>query len=177
MNQILTPPLKRLSSANNSENALRVIIFPVSNYLFALPVGAVIKIITCPSLVNTIEDGIGMVNLDDRTLTVVDPSYNFLENSSEAVAVKTDYFANKKIPLLILIETKTEESCGILIARQPILTDISLTTIRPIPLSYRQVAKLDFVTHMAILSLEEDRETVNVFLLAMNQIIRDYQQS
>lgn len=178
MNDSLTFPLKRLSSASNSEDSLRVIVFPVSNYLFALPVGAVIKIINSPPLTNKFENGIGMVNLGSQTYTVLDLSHNFLENSSEKIVTNTDNFANKQIDLLILIQTKNDENCAIKIARSPVLMDIPLTTIRPIPSSYRQVANLNFVTHMAVLSSEEEeKETVNVFLLATNEIFGNSRSS
>ncbi len=56
-------PFKRLSGAVSERDSLRVVVFAIADYLFALPVGAVLKVMACPPISSTVESGIGMVDL------------------------------------------------------------------------------------------------------------------
>lgn len=159
-------PFKRLSGAANDCDSLRVIVFAIADYLFALPVGAVLKVITCPPISSTVEGGIGMADLGSQTITILDLRQKLGSQTLE-----------KQFPgfqqLLLLIQTRTGEICGIPVDKPPSLLDIPLETVRPVPLSYRQVAKLSFASHMAVLTPGQPEESIKVFLLGMSQILAD----
>ncbi len=174
-----TIQLKRLSSTSTDSDTLRVIVFnlsieplsPQADYLFALPITAVLKAITCPPIKWVVESGIGITDVDSQNITVLDLRHHFFssnperkENSISDPMVNSDQF-------LILLKTRTEEMCGIPVAHPPILTDIPLSAIRPVPLSYREAAGLSLASHMAILSETEGKKPVKVFLLGMSKII------
>jgi len=151
-------PLKR-STGVATEDCLRVIVFEIANYLFALPVGAVLKVVTCPPISTPIKNGIGMLELGDSTVTIVDLSQKLLE--------ETD--CHKLLPqyrFLILMQTRTGELCGIPVDNPPVMTDIPLTTIRQVPLSVR-LAQLTFASHMAILPETEESSGKKIFLLGV----------
>lgn len=151
-------PLKRLAGPA-TEECLRVIVFEIANHLFALPVGAVLKVITCPSLSTPIKNGIGMLEVGDQTVTVVDLSHKFVEESDCQGLLPKRRF-------LILIQTRTGELCGIPVDNAPAITDIPLATIRPVPLSIRLV-QLAFASHMAILPETQDSSAKKIFLLGI----------
>ena len=174
-----TPQLKRLSSTSTNPDILRIIVFSLSeepfsaqaDYLFAFPVESVLKAIICPPINWVADSGIGITNLGSQNLTVVDLRQQFfLANPEKPEERNSDQIANAH-RFLILLKTRTEELCGIPVAHPPTLTDIPLSKIRPVPLSYRQVAGLSLASHMATLSETEEEKSLKVFLLGMSKII------
>ena len=79
--------LTRLSSVNDDRETVRTIVFALadiedtsmSEYLFALPVEAVARAIVYPSHKTSLKDGIGMINIGDQTITIVDLRQKFTE--------------------------------------------------------------------------------------------------
>ncbi|MBD2451525.1 chemotaxis protein CheW [Nostoc sp. FACHB-152] len=166
-------PFKRLSGAVSESDSLRVVVFAIADYLFALPVGAVLKVIACPPISSTVESGIGMVDLGAQTITIVDlrqkliPQVQTQQTQQVLSAVETSG------RFLLLTQTRTGELCGIPVDKPPALIDIPLSTVRPVPWSYRQVADLSCVSHMAVLSIAPNEEPLKVLLFGMNQILAD----
>lgn len=163
-----TRPLQRLSDNTTiNQEGVRVIVFAIREYMFALPIEAVLKIVPCPPLNSPIKNGIGMVDWEAQTVTIIDLYQKFV-NSALKESESESLFDPR---FLILTKTDREELCGFVIEKSPTLIDIPLNDIRSVPLSYRQVAELSFVSHMAILSNIESEKPFKVFLLGMSQII------
>ncbi|WP_445630251.1 chemotaxis protein CheW [Nostoc sp. DSM 114167] len=165
-------PFKRLSGAVSETDSLRVVVFAIADYLFALPVGAVLKVIACPPISSTVESGIGMVDLGAQTITIVDLRQKLIpqlqtQQAHQVSAVDTSG------RFLLLTQTRTGEICGISVDKPPALIDIPLEVVRPVPWSYRQVAELSCVSHMAVLSVAPNEEPLKVLLLGMSQILAD----
>ena len=170
-----TLQVQKSSHTNTNPDTLRVLVFSVSvtslsdhqDYLFALPVEGVLKVISCPHINWAIGTGLGMTDLGSENVTTVDLSQQFFfGDSKKADDAKISTVSNSH-RFLILLKTHTEEQCGIPVAEFPILSDIPLSTIRPVSLSYRQVAKMDFVSHMAILPQAEEKKSIKIFLLGI----------
>ncbi len=132
---------------------------------------AVLKAITCPPINWVVDSGIGLTDFGAQTVTVVDLRQQFLMPNSERQEEQNYSPVTNSSRFLILLKTRTEELYGIPVAHPPTLTDIPLSTIRPVPLSYRQVAGLSWASHMAILSETQAKKPLKVFLLGMGQII------
>ncbi len=157
----ITSPLNRLSNSGTiAQETVRAIIFPIHNYLFALPIQAVLKIISCPPIDSPIENCIGLVEWEGQTITIVDLHQKLTLGLESTLASEHRF--------LILTKTKNGELCGFLTEQSPTLIDIPLNDIHSVPLSYREVAELGFVSHMAILSNTETTKTFKVFLLGMD---------
>lgn len=155
------PSQQRLSDiATINQPGLRAIVFEIDNYRFALPIDAVLKIVPCPPLSSPIQDGIGIADWEAQTITVIDLYQKFFQPTAQN-SQKSPY--NNRF--LILTMTQDREICGFAIDRSPTLMDIPLNDIRSVPLSYRQVAELGFVSHMAILSNERTEQPLKIFLL------------
>jgi purine-binding chemotaxis protein CheW len=158
------------------KNTTSAMVFRVLNYYFALPLEAIIKIITCPAITSPIRDGLGLVEWDRQTITVVDLADKLQIERTEFTANKTSH------RFLILTQTTSAQLCGFLIEQSPTLINIPGDSIRSVPLSYRQVADLSVIKQMAIVprslfhffereaSIElvqssESAETLKIFLL------------
>ncbi len=173
---MLTTPLpKRLSSIDEDSDTIRTIVFSLadieqtsmSQYLFALPVEAVEKAIIYPAVRGAslkenravLKDGIGIINIGSQTLTIVDLRQKFATIDPQQDSSK----------FLILFHTQSGELCGMPIKDAPALLDISPATIRSIPLAYREVNQLNFVSQMAIVPQENGLESLQILLLGLNQ--------
>lgn len=135
--------LPPLLSNSNEQNRTKAILFWVFNYYFALPLEAIIKIIPCPEITSPIREGLGLVEWDRQTITVIDLADKLqLKQLNDERAI--EHF-------LILTQTTSAELCGFLIEQSPMLMDIPWDSIRSVPSSYRQVAELGVIKQMAIL--------------------------
>jgi chemotaxis signal transduction protein len=166
---MLTPLPQRLSGNNDDRETIRTIVFSLadieattmSEYRFALPVEAVIRSIPYPSNKPVLREGIGMINIGEQTITIVD-----LRQKFTSIDAKTD--ASK---FLILFNTHAGELCGLPVKDAPSLLDLPFTTIRPLPIAYRQVNQLSFASHIAIVPQGEDLEPLQILLLGMERML------
>jgi chemotaxis signal transduction protein len=167
---MLTTPLpKRLSSLNDDTDNIRTVIFSLadieqtsmSQYRFALPVEAVEKAIVYPTDRAILKDGIGMINFGAQNLTIVDLRQKF-------TTIDPQHDSSK---FLILFHTQSGELCGLPVKSAPELLDIEPEMIREIPLAYREVNQLSFVSHMAVVSQENGLEPLQILLLGLDQSI------
>lgn len=165
-------PFQRLSGKTVQEkDSLRVMVFSVMEYFFAFPIGAILRIIPCPSF-TTEDNGIGMIDLGSQTVTIVDLSHKFIKQANEKTIDKiTNIDSNPNF--LIMFQTQVGELCGIPVSKAPVLTDIALNNIRPVPLSYRQISELSFINHMAMIPQEGEEESLKIFCLGTNEILAD----
>jgi chemotaxis signal transduction protein len=174
---MLTPLPQRLSGNNDDRETIRTIVFSLadieattmSEYRFALPVEAVIRSIPYPTNKPVLKEGIGMINIGEQTITIVDLRHKFTsiaEGRSLTNDRKTD--ASK---FLILFNTHAGELCGLPVKDAPSLLDLPFTTIRPLPIAYRQVNQLSFASHIAIVPQGEDLEPSQILLLGMERML------
>lgn len=163
LNSALVPT--RLANLEDNGETFRSIVFSLANiqqtamskYLFAMPVESVIRAIVYPAERIQLKDGIGMIYLGEETVTIVDLRHKFATIDPETDISK----------FLILFHTHAGELCGLPIEKAPVLMDINSTTIRPLPLAYREVNQLSFATHMAIVPQGENIEPLQILLLGM----------
>ena len=163
---MLSPLPQRLPSLNDETDAIRTIVFsladmehtPMSQYLFAMPAAAVDKAIVYPPERASLRDGIGMMNLGEQTLTIVDLRQKFTEIDPQQDTSK----------FLILFHTHAGELCGLPVKEAPVLMDIDPDTIRSIPLAYREVNQLSFASRMAIIPQAAGSEPLQILLLGFD---------
>jgi chemotaxis signal transduction protein len=167
---MLTTPLpKRLSSINDDTDTIRTVVFSLadieqtsmSQYRFALPVEAVEKAIVYPTDRAILKEGIGMINFGSQNLTIVDLRQKF-------TTIEPQHDSSK---FLILFHTQSGELCGLPVKTAPELLDIEPEMIREIPLAYREVNQLSFVSHMAIVPQANGLEPLQILLLGLDRSI------
>ena len=148
------------------ETALRSVIFAVQNRWFALPVGAVLKVSLCPPINNSLPSGLGTIDMENETVTVIDLEEKFAPNR--------DYSFTRRY--LFLVQTQNGEKCGLVAASPPSMVEIPLNTIRTLPSSYRQQSDLSFVSHLAVLPKVGENATIDVFLFGVTQLLGNQEQ-
>ncbi len=164
-------PQQRLSTTANSEDFLRVMMFSVCqpqesapNYFFALPAESIVRVAPAPKNLGNFNHGITMLNIGPDMVTVVDLCYRVMP---ERVTTPADR------QFLIFVQTTMDEACAIPTANFPLLLDMPITTVRPIPAAYRQVNDMNFASHMAIIDREAGEAPLQVFLIGMNYLIAE----
>jgi hypothetical protein len=158
----------RLSSSDSSNDYLPVMVFPifrpqesVSDYLFALPVEAVIKVMKCPTL-GSFNQGISMISVANQMITVVDLCYRLMPERPVILADRQ---------FLMLIQTHHAEPFAIPVANFPVLLHLPVTSAQPIPAAYRQVNSIGFASHMAVIDQGSGQPPAQVFLMGMNHLL------
>jgi hypothetical protein len=164
-------PQQRLSTTANSEDFLRVMMFSVCqpqdsapNYFFALPAEAIIRVVPAPPNLSNFNQGITMMNIGPDMVTVIDLCYRVMPDRPTTKADRQ---------FLIFVQTTMGEACAIATANFPLLLDMPITTVRPIPAAYRQVNDMSFASHMAIIDRDAGEAPLQVFLIGMNYLIAE----
>jgi hypothetical protein len=164
-------PQQRLSTTANSEDFLRVMMFSVCqpqesapNYFFALPAEAIIRVAPAPANLGNFNHGITMLNVGHEMVTVIDLCYRVMPTRPTTAADRQ---------FLIFVQTTLGEPCAITTANFPLLLDMPITTVRPIPAAYRQVNDMSFASHMAILDRAAGEDPLQIFLIGMNYLIAE----
>ncbi len=158
----IVPSFQGLSNSNKKEAVgMRLIVFNIGNYLFGLPIEIILKIIPCPQFHTPIKNGIGIVDWESQMIAVIDLHHKLKESFPHEEIVNVDL----NFRFLILTKTNYEEICGFAIFEPPTLMDIPQKDIRSVPLSYRQVAGMGFINHMAIISTPDEEKNQQIFIL------------
>jgi hypothetical protein len=164
-------PQQRLSTTASSEDFLRVMMFAVCqpqesapNYLFALPAESILRVAPAPQNLGNFNHGITMLNVGQDMITVVDLCYRVMPDRAITAADRQ---------FLIFVQTTMQEVCAIPTANFPLLLDMPITAVRPIPTAYRQVNDMSFASHMAVIDREPGEVPLQVFLIGMNYLIAE----
>lgn len=102
-----------------------------------------------------------MINFGSQNLTIVDLRQKFTTIDPQDDSSK----------FLILFHTQSGELCGLPVKSAPELLDIEPAMIREIPLAYREVNQLSFVSHMAIVPQANGLEPIQILLLGLDRSI------
>jgi chemotaxis signal transduction protein len=136
---------------------LKFIVFRLGEHYLGLPIAVVLRIIGCPPVTHSSAPGIGFVEIDQQTITVVNLHQRIFPQSNSDTLQKR---------FLILTQTRQGELCGIPVDAPPALVEIPLQSIRPLPPSFRQNDPLGIASHMA--TIPQAEESLQIFLLGMS---------
>ncbi|MGA1622457.1 MAG: CheW domain-containing protein [Synechocystis sp.] len=149
-------------SAANADQLVEVtrppekfLLFAMGKLNLALPIALVVKILPhTPSYGSGLSDT-GVLNLEDRTVTVIDLHRRLFRVPQPPTGRSRQYF-------ILLKNHKGEEFC-LLVNDAPTLMDVPHKQIRKLPDSYRQTDSLQCASH--VLLIEQKNEKFTVFLL------------
>ena len=150
-------PPQRLSYISSDIKLLKVLMFEIVNYVFALPISVIFKVINCPPITETIDSNLGIADFEGQTVIVV--------NLTQKLSTQTSSTNNQQKSFLILSQTRKGELCGITIEKSPTLIELPIDNIHPLPSSARQIYPLSLATHVAVFPKSED--SPKIFLLGM----------
>ncbi|MFN9176125.1 MAG: CheW domain-containing protein [Synechocystis sp.] len=133
----------------------KFVLFAMGKLNFALSIALVVKILPhTPSYGSGLSDT-GVLNLEDRAVTVIDLHRRLFRTSQSPNQRSRQYF--------ILVKNRRGEEFCLLVNDAPTLMDIPHKQIRKLPDSYRQTDSLHCASH--VLVVERKSEKFTIFLL------------
>ncbi|MGI0482811.1 chemotaxis protein CheW [Geminocystis sp. CENA526] len=156
-----TANLPAQSSKTNIQK-VKLLIFSIGNLNVALHIDTVQKVVNYTTIFGSGLNYYGLVNIDGKEITVID-LHKRLFNTPQILT------SEDKKYLLLAINSEGE-TFGILIKSTPELYDISLDTIRELPLSYRRADTLKIASHVTVMEEEDQQKTI--FILDPDELIR-----
>lgn len=138
----------------------RMITFAFRDIQFALPIDTVSKVIRHPGILGSGLGSVGIAHVGEDEVTVFDLHQRLHGQPLE----------DAELGFMVLIETSNGELFGIPIAETPGMQDISESTIRPLPDSYRRRDSYGLASHVALIKEAETEETRTIFLLDTVQL-------
>ena len=147
---------------DNKSQTEKFIVFKIIDYLFALPVGEVVKVVACSFQEDQGLRKMGLVQLGRHTIRILDLSEKLSLDS--ITQVKTHQ------PFLMVSCTNNGILWGIPVEEPPNLVEISPENIRTLPQSKNQLNLLNLVGNVATFPQEATEKTI--FLLDVERIAK-----
>ncbi len=138
--------------------SLKLLIFPLGNLWLSLPLEGVRKVIPRPEIIKGRQKYLGLCYFEDQEVTVIDLHQKILEEE----------FLSGKSYLIVVHSPKG--LYGITVANLPVMRDVALEQLHPVPAEYRERDTLRIASHMMQVNLKPDKAET-VFLLDENRLI------
>ncbi|NET60911.1 MAG: chemotaxis protein CheW [Symploca sp. SIO2E6] len=136
----------------------KFIVFKIADYLLALPMSDVLKVINFPPSGNL--GAMGLVQLGRHTIRVFDLHEQLNSGEISSLANHPHF--------LLIIRNPQQELCGIAVDDTPNLMELPLEMMRSVPKSFGQSSISEMVSHTVVLS--EDAVTTTIFLLDVQRL-------
>ncbi len=146
---------------HDESNVGKFIVFKITDYLLALPISDVLKIVNCSPAIGKGLRKMGVVQLGRHMIKVLDLDRHF--NSGDV-----PQFPDNK-PFLVIARGPQGELCGIAVDQPPNLVELPLELMRSLPKSDGQFPGLEMVTHAAVVSQQD--VTTTIFLLDVKRFL------
>jgi chemotaxis signal transduction protein len=158
----------------------KVIILPIANYLFAIPMSMVLQVRRCPPDLRNSPVDAELTNLDDRPVLVLNLQLRLEQSSTSSAQASTQASAQTAITsrrrttshldqFLVLTQSRTGELCGLRVDRLPDMLDLPASTVQTLPESYRQNNLQGLAKYVAIIPKGEKKMVI--YLLELEQLL------
>ncbi len=154
----------------------KVIILPIANYLFAIPMSMVLQVRRCPPDLRNSPVDAEPTNLDDRPVLVLNLQLRLEQSSASSSQSSSQYAITSRrragSPLdqfLVLTQSRTGELCGLRVDRLPDMLDLPVSTVQALPESYRQNNLQGLAKYVAIIPKGEKKMVI--YLLELEQLL------
>jgi purine-binding chemotaxis protein CheW len=146
----------------------KFIVFKIADYLLALPIGDVLKVVNCSAATNRGLRTMGFVQLGRYMVRVLDLREQLGARQYLAPIDGLPSLPNDQ-RFLVITRGREGELCGISVDAPPNLVDLPLEMIQSLPQSDRHgKGALAIVSHAAVVTHEE--VTTTIFLLDMKRV-------
>ncbi len=146
-------------SPDHSQESVRVVTFTIANQTLALPMNAIVKVVSCPPQMMSSTNSIELFHFGQRAITVL----NLHKHFAQTLEVASGKF-------LVITQLKQKELYAFLVDTPPDLIDLPASTIRQLPESYRHGHALSIASCVAV--LPEPEGTTSIFIIEIERAIR-----
>ncbi len=141
-----------------------ILAFPLRGQVVAVPMAAVVKLVTCPASLQTDENEVSLLHWRDHQITVLNLYSKLTPSSAETTPPKR--------PFILILQAPHQDLYGIPITEPPALLNLPASTIRPLPQAYRQAMPLPLASYVAVLPRGEI--SVTILLLDLSLLLRHF---
>ena len=135
----------------------KLLIFPIGNLYAAVPLDEVIKVIPIPEIFQSGEKTLGMTYFEGSEVLVVDLHHEIFGGSGTS----SQY--------MIVMRGDTQDFYGVPVSGLPMMKEVSLKIVHPIPSEYRDRDTLGVASHMVQIPIEKELQTI--FLLSYEKLL------
>jgi chemotaxis signal transduction protein len=155
--QSTIPSPSLTDSSDRSQASVRVITFTIANQVLALPMNAIVKVVSCPPQMRSSTNSFELFHFGQHTITVLNLHQHFAQQSA----------ASGKF--LVITQLKQQELYAFLVDTPPDLIDLPAATIRQMPDSYRQGHALSIANCVSV--AHEADETASIFIIDIERAL------
>ncbi len=150
----------------------KVIILPIANYLFAVPMNTVLQVRRCPPELRHSPVDAELIHLENRPVLVLNLQARLASSppSPQLTGTTSKNKVTTSDPFLVLTQSRAGELCGLRVDRLPDMLDIPANTVQTLPEAYRQNNLQGLAKYVAILPREDKR--LVVYLLDLDQVLQ-----
>lgn len=147
MKKSIVPPTSSAASVSSSpEKLTKLIAFNIGKLNLALPIESVVQVTACPTIHGSGLASLGITQVGDRQVTVIDLYRHLFKASSPQEQANT---------CLLVGQTQTGELFGIPLQAPPSLLEIPVSSIRYLPETYRRADTLGIADRIAMVTHTE----------------------
>lgn len=161
-------PNPLFSSSNQEKKSqkepLRVIVFELGDYWFALPINAILQVTKSPPELSEHLAGLGLVMLENQSIMLLNLHEKLSSQHSSEQDVQGEF--------LILTQTRQGELCGIPIDVLPNMMELPFDEIQPLPNAYRQTNLYGVARFVTFIQFEEKQSKDAIYLLDVDEAVR-----
>ena len=159
----------------------KVIILPIANYLFAIPMSMVVQVRRCPLELRNSPVDAELTHLDIgidlsegyRPVLVLNLQLRLEQASaspSAQLATNNYHHTSSNLdPFLVLTQSRTGELCGLRVDRLPDMLDLPASAVQALPESYRQNNLQGLAKYVAIIPNGEKKMVI--YLLELEHLL------
>lgn len=149
------------NTAEITQDTLRVIVFTLGDYYFALPINAILQVTETPSEMTQQFDGLGLVMLENKSIMLL--------NLHSKLAYQAKPL--RKGEFLILTQTRDGDLCGIPVDALPNMRELATDLVQPLPQAYRQTNLYGLAPFVTFVKFEEQEEKEAIYLLDVDAAV------
>ena len=135
----------------------KLLIYSVGKLYVAVPLDEVVKVIRAPEIFQSGEKTLGMSYFEGSEVLVVDLYHEIFGGSGSASRY------------MIVMRGEAQEFYGVPVSGLPIMKDVLLKNVHPIPREYRDRDTLGVASHMVQILIEKEVQTI--FLLSSEKLL------
>ncbi|MEB3338428.1 MAG: chemotaxis protein CheW [Leptolyngbyaceae bacterium] len=159
----------RRSAARRAEATQQLIVFPLKQEWFALPIPAVQKVVALGKVYGDPQKtGVSLTNYQDKELVVIDVGQRIFKQSTPPGSGTADALADQTQRYLVILQSSQGDLIGLPIDGQPTLRRIPVSAFGPLPPAYRSEGNIQCISSVMI---QPDQEAP-FFLLDPDQLVR-----
>ncbi|MEM6519869.1 MAG: chemotaxis protein CheW [Cyanobacteria bacterium P01_C01_bin.70] len=130
----------------------KFIAFELARHWIALPAAAVLRIVNCPPPNQGGTVGLGIVQLGPHTIRLLD--------LQPKLGLQSEAHQPEKTPFLLVIQESQQALWGIALDTPPDILELPFSRFKPVPPEKRLEPKLQWISHMAVITEQEIRRTL-----------------